>query len=281
VEKPTSSSQQVRLTRIPRLNNLEVLHARYTAQTFTRHTHEEYAIGVIERGALGFYYRHVNWVASAGAISLCIPGEIHTGQAAADEGWMYRMFYLDPQLMCGIASEIASAPSDVPFFRSGVVDDPELAASLLQLHIRIEQQDALVMEIEAHFIETLSRFIIRYADKSLRPRVLTEEPDAVASIKGYLQDRYAEDISLDDLSQLTHFSRFHLLRVFRQQMGVPPHTYLRQVRLRRAKQMLTQGTPIAEVAAATGFADQSHLTKWFKRLWGFTPREYSNSILYT
>ncbi len=100
----------------------------------------------------------------------------------------------------------------------------------------------------------------------------------VACVKDYLEAHYGETVELADLSRETGLSRYHLVRAFGAAEGVPPHAYLRQVRLRHAKALLAAGEPIAGVAAATGFSDQSHLTRWLKRLWGLTPGEYRNSV---
>ncbi|MBN1878220.1 MAG: AraC family ligand binding domain-containing protein [Anaerolineae bacterium] len=93
----TARLETTKVWRIPKLEVLELLRAKYVTQSFPRHTHQRYAIGVIEDGALGFYYRGENVVASRGNINLCIPGEIHTGYSASEAGWVYRMFYFDPK----------------------------------------------------------------------------------------------------------------------------------------------------------------------------------------
>ena len=63
-------------------------------------------------------------------------------------------------------------------------------------------------------------------------------------------------------------------------MGVPPHAYLRQIRIAQAKKLLKSGLSLADVAQTVGFTDQSHLNRWFKRLWGITPGQYRNSVQY-
>ena len=87
-----------------------------------------------------------------------------------------------------------------------------------------------------------------------------------------------DQMGLEVLSHLTHLSRYHLVRVFSKSVGPPPHAYLRQVRVDRAKALLAAGCPVAEAAVATGFTDQSHLHRWFKRLWGVTPGGYRQSV---
>ncbi len=265
----------------PALDNLEALHARYIRQSFTRHSHERLAVGVIESGAMEFYYRGENVVAAAGNINLCIPGEVHTGHAAVQSGWGYRMFYFTPAFVEKITTEIASAPHPFPFFQSGVLHDETLANQIRSLHAALEEPSLPRLEQESRLMDILAQMIIRHAQTPPALPRRGREPQAVTNVINYLQSAYTSDVSLNDLSRVSNLSRFHLVRVFRRALGVPPYEYLRQVRLERAKEMLGRGSSIAEAAARCGFVDQSHLTRWFKRTWGYTPGQYSNSVQYS
>ena len=273
-----SQLSQTNLWHIPELGNLELLRAHHQKQAFPRHTHERYAIGVIEQGALGFYYRGENVVASRGDISLCIPGEVHTGQAATPEGWTYRMFYFDVPFLEHMTADLTDGPRCLPFFQSGVIEDTLVAEQLRALHLRLEKADTPKLEKETALLDVLGQLIERHADTAPLTLQTGREAQAVIQVRRYLERHYAEDISLRDLAHLTRLSRYYLVRVFKASVGVPPHTYLRQVRVRHAKAMLAQGHSVAQVAMASGFTDQSHLTRWFKRLWGFTPGQYRNSV---
>lgn len=264
--------------RSARLGNSELLLARHCTHTFPRHTHDQYAIGVIEQGALGYFYRGENVVAAPGDINLCIPGEVHNGYPATSEGWTYRMFYFDTHLLEQVASEIAGYPRALPFFAGGTIADPAIAHQLRHLHMRLETGNTPALDIDTTLLAVLSQLVIRHADDQPAVTTLGQEQRAVTLVKDYLESHYAEGISLDDLARITHLSRFHLVRVFSETVGIPPHAYLRQVRVRRAKAQLRQGHTLTEVALATGFTDQSHLTRWFKRLWGITPGAYRNSV---
>ena len=103
-----AKTEKVDFWMIPQLNNLELLHATYINQSFTKHIHDCFAIGVIEQGALKFSYRGEKVVAPSGYINLVIPGEAHDGSAVSNEGWTYRMFYLNPQLLKLAAHEITA-----------------------------------------------------------------------------------------------------------------------------------------------------------------------------
>ena len=277
VTYPSNTVPKTKLWCLPSLQ-LELLHAQHQTQVFPKHTHERYAIGVVERGALGFYYRGENIVASSGDISLCIPGEAHTGQPAAAEGWSYRMFYLDAQFVAKVASEAAGRQRALPFFKSGTLTDVALARRLYALHKRLETPEKAGLEHETALLQILATFIRSHADDTPPESQAGRENRAVQQVKDYLHSHYAEDVSLNDLSRITGLSRYHLVRTFCQTVGVAPHAYLRQVRIGKAKHLLAARRPIAEVALATGFTDQSHLTRWFKRFWGFTPGQYRNSV---
>lgn len=264
--------------RVPGLDGVELLRATRQTQTFPRHTHEGYAVGVIEQGALGFFYRGENVVAAPGHLNLCVPGEVHTGQPAVPEGWGYRMFYLDAHVLERVACDVADRPRGLPFFQSGVITDAPLARLFLQTHLRLEQPDTPRLEQETLLLGVLARLVQRHADDRPSTPRIGREPAAVGQVKRYLERHYAEEVSLEALSRLTHLSRYHLVRVFSDNVGVPPHAYLRQVRVDRAKALLAAGLPVAEAAVATGFADQSHLHRWFKRLWGVTPGGYRKGV---
>jgi hypothetical protein len=113
---------------------LTLMGASFKTQTFARHSHEGYGVGVIEAGALGFTYRGAGLVAGAGAINTVNPDETHTGHAAAPEGWTYRMFYFTPAFLERVAEDVAGRRTPLPFFTSGVIHDPGLAALLQRTH---------------------------------------------------------------------------------------------------------------------------------------------------
>lgn len=276
--RSSQSSDQAKLWRLPNLGNLELLHASYVTQTFARHTHDGFAVGVIEKGALGFFYRGENLVASTGMINLANPDEAHTGHAAAEAGWTYRMFYLDIDLLQRAASEIVGRPRDLPFFQAGVINDPHLAGIIRRLHFTLETADDSRLEQESRILWMLTQLILRHADDRPALRSIGKERHAVRRACEYIEDHSDENISLNQLAHIANLSPFHFIRVFRSETGLPPHAYLTQVRVKRAKAFLSRGWSIASTAFETGFADQSHLTRCFKRITGVTPGQYSNIV---
>lgn len=255
------------------VGNLDLLRATYVTHSFARHTHDGFAIGVIEAGAETFHCRGATWVAPAGSIVVINPGEPHTGQAATRDGWTYRMFYPEACLLQRASCDVTERPCDVPFFASPVIDDQVTAATLRRLHDTLETSTS-TLERETRLVDAFSLLVMRHADVTPvatpggRARALVER------MRRYLDECYVENVTLDELSHLVGLSPFHLLRVFRREVGLPPHAYLTGVRVAQAKHLLSTGQPAAEVARAVGFVDQSHLTRHFKRLIGITPGQY-------
>ena len=95
---------------------------------------------------------------------------------------------------------------------------------------------------------------------------------------GDLAGRAAEPVSARALSALVGLHPAYLNRVFSARVGMPPHAYLTDLRVQRARELLAAGRPLSGVAYDTGFADQSHLTRCFKRAVGITPGAYQDQV---
>ncbi|MBD1851943.1 AraC family transcriptional regulator [Leptolyngbya sp. FACHB-711] len=278
-----TAQETVKFWRDPALENLEMLRATYVTHTFSRHTHEGYAIGVIEQGIEEFTYQGATHQAPAGSIVVIHPGEVHTGHAANSDGWTYRMLYPDVSLMQKAAAEFtgrltlqesAKQPIEVPYFPNPVMDDPQLAALLRQLHQTIEHSRS-VLERESRFLWLFAQLIARYADVCPRFTPIGNEIQVVRQVQDYLKANYMHSITLEQLAQLAQLKPLRLLRLFQKHVGLPPHVYLVQTRVMNAKALLRSGVPLAQAAVDTGFTDQSHLNRHFKRLVGVTPKQYA------
>jgi AraC-like DNA-binding protein len=275
-----------------RLPGLDLLRARYTRQVFARHFHEGYALGVIEDGALRFRYLGRDHVAAPGAVNLVAPGETHDGRGAGDAddggdrgngGWAYRMFYLDPDIVRMAGEEAGLPHGALPDFSSGVLDDPVLARAIGALHRDMERAGPCMPTLaqETRLSAVLARWITRHAAQrapTARPPRAGGEPAAVRRAREYLDAHCADDVRLADLGDVACLSPFHLARAFAAAVGLPPHAYLVQARVRRARDLLSAGSTPAEAAAAAGFADQSHLTRAFRAQVGVTPARFRKML---
>lgn len=269
-----SAGEKVTFWRDSRLSNLELLRATFIKHAFAPHTHEGYAIGVIEKGAERFKYRRAIHVAPQGSIVVINPEEVHTGEAVSQQGWSYRMLYPEIPLLQRAAADAVEQPSGVPFFPEPVIYDPVLATMLSRMHTALAISPS-ELERESILIWTLAYLVRRHAATPPLMLKASAEHAHVLKVRTYLEEHATENISLGQLAELVHLSPFYLLRVFRDTVGLPPHSYLTQVRVARARRLISASMPLAEVAAAVGFTDQSHLNRHFKALMGVTPGQYA------
>jgi len=270
-------SEQTACALLPLWGGVELLRATYVTHAFSRHFHEQYALGCIERGALRFRYLGERHLASEGLVNLVVPGEAHDGCAATPEGWTYRMFYLPCAALDAAATELSGARA-APHFRQGVLRDPGLAAGIRAVHRLLQRPELSLLEKETRLLGLLTSWIARHAvEPGTWPRA-GEESGPVRRVQDYVRAHYDRELCLAELAAVACLSPFHLVRVFQRRVGVTPHEYLTQIRVERARVLLRTDARLADVAAETGFADQSHLTRLFKKRFGLTPGKYRNIL---
>jgi AraC-like DNA-binding protein len=252
---------------------VDLLTADYQRHAFTRHSHPTFAIGVVVCGAEQFHYRGALHRAGVGSLAILEPDEPHDGQAADPSGWAYRVFYPPAGMLFEGTFPV--------HFAEVVVHDERTTHLVRSAH---EALTAGTDPFAAHskltwaFAAVVRRHGSRVPDMSvLSPR------DAAAVRKvAEIRDRLMADLrcapSLRELAAGVELSPFHMLRVFRDVTGFPPHTWLVLERVCRARQLLSAGLAPAQVASGVGFADQAHLTRWFKRVTGVTPAAFRNSV---
>jgi AraC-like DNA-binding protein len=260
------------------LGGVELLRATVSEFAFHPHAHEEFFIALTEEGLVTPTYRGSTHVIGPGDLIVLNPEEAHAGGPPAESVWTYRALYPHPDLMCQIVAEFPGDRPRMPEFSGDVVRDREIAACLRRFHRLSEQPESNMLERQAHFVEALVLLVGRHAAAPQSPRSPGREPGAVLLSRQYLQEHVDENVTLHALAHVAGLSAFHLCRVFRQAVGMTPHAYQTQARIRRAKSLLTAGLPIATVAAQTGFYDQAHLTRHFKRIVGLTPGRYLRDI---
>jgi len=158
-------------------------------------------------------------------------------------------------------------------FHTTVIEDTPTLSHYLRLHRSLEKPNTRLKRDHALSM-FLHRLLTRYCAASISSSRDGNEDSAVRRSKRYLDEHYAENVPLNELARLTGLSPYHLNRSFCRKIGMPPHAYQLQVRIARAKSALRTGSSIVQVAMETGFADQSHFTRVFKRLAGGTPAQF-------
>ncbi|QVW26252.1 AraC family transcriptional regulator [Pseudomonas hormoni] len=253
---------------------IETLRAHFEGHAYDPHWHDSYLVGVTEQGVQQFNCRRARHQSTPGKVFLLEPGDIHDGEAPTVDGFTYRMLYLDPQwLQRELSAVFDNAPDNSQLsFAKTLATDVRLAnatsLAFQALHhgeLKIVRQTAL-----DGLLERLTTHLYWRARYGEDPRL----PLVAQKAREYLHAHAHEDIGLDQLAAATGVDRFRLTRAFKAAYGMAPHAYLVQLRLATARRMLARGEQPAAVAMALGFADQSHLGRWFVRAYGLTPALY-------
>jgi AraC-like DNA-binding protein len=264
-------TEYARHWRSPDLPGVDLLRARYVRKTFVRHTHETYVIAAVTSGVDAFQHRGTVERAGPGSLALINPDTVHTGQAGVPEGWTYGSLYPSTGLVGEVAAELTTLRGTVGF-TDVVAEDPEAVRLVFQVLRASEQGDPLAADTILRVV--IARLLRRYGGP--RP---SRQPSAAggrqtAEARAILERRMTRPPTLEQLAAELGTGPFALLRAFRERYGMPPHAWLTNARIHRARQLLATGSPPATVALTVGFTDQAHLSRHFTRIVGVPPGAY-------
>ncbi|WP_265295345.1 AraC family transcriptional regulator [Streptomyces sp. SHP 1-2] len=265
------SDERARHWRYAELPGVDLLRARYVRKTFVRHTHEHFVIAAIADGAERFHHGGAEQYAGAGSLALINPDTPHTGRAGVPEGWRYGAVYPAPGVVAAIAAETTTLRGTPGFVRP-VLDDPYTVALVHRVLRAADEGDALAADTLLRVAVT--RLLRLNGGPLPARRVRTAGARTAARARALLEERMADPPSLEALARELGTGPFAVLRAFRDAYGMPPHTWLTDARVRRARRLLDAGTTPAEAAVAVGFTDQPHLHRHFTRMVGVPPGAY-------
>ncbi len=253
---------------------IETIRAHFEGHAYDPHFHDSYLIGFTEQGVQQFHCRKALHSSTPGQVFLLEPGELHDGHAPARGGFTYSMLYLGPHwLERELRALFEDAPGDCqPAFAKTLASEPELLAVIAEAFQALQSRDLRIVRQAA--LDALLAKLARHL--AWRPRLDSDPrmPLMALRARDYLHAHMEQDLGLDELAWASGVDRFRLSRAFKAAFGIAPHAYLVQLRLARARQLLASGQPPARVAMTLGFADQSHMGRWFRRAYGLTPAHY-------
>ncbi|ATQ73993.1 AraC family transcriptional regulator [Massilia violaceinigra] len=248
-------------------DDVELFRAQIVRKVFSPHVHDGYVIGVVERGVERFHWRGAERYATSTDLVFINPDQVHTGEAAERSGVLYRNIFVATDAMKQIVGCTV-------YFPEPVVSDPVLGQRLkLALDTLAMATEPLAYDsiMEALIFDIAARHGRGFQDDT--PDLMHGFPGMSRMIE-YIDANIGNTLRVEELADIANLSRFHFIRRFRKMTGVTPIAFVQARRTSMAKTLLRKGGNPSSIALITGFADQSHLTRWLKACYGVTPRVY-------
>lgn len=257
----------------PWQTGIQRIEAYFSGEAYAPHRHDTYSIGYTIGGVQSFDYRGARSDSVAGQVIVLHPDEIHTGQAGAEDGFHYRMLYVEPSLVREALGPEASA---LPFLRDAVFTDPRLMHAI---HAAFSDMDTT---LETVAMDELAVFLadgLLANDKSVhRTTGSWIDLKATSRAKEYLDDNLDQIVDSEQLEKVTGLDRYSLARQFRKAFGTSPYRYLTMRRLDQVRGDIVAGATLVDAAMRSGFSDQSHMTRRFKANYGISPGHWQRLV---
>jgi AraC-like DNA-binding protein len=247
----------------PGAHGVERAEVYLSSCAFEPHRHDTYAIGLTTSGVQIFRYRGSRRVCLPGQLHILHPDETHDGAAGTDDGFGYRMLYIAPELV-----RAALAGHGLPFVGDPVQELTPVARPIAALLADIDEP---ISELRcAEIAAVVADALLSLSDQRSFGRA-TIDIRSVGLVRDYLMAHASEQTPASVLEKIAGMDRFTIARQFRWAFGTSPDRYRTLRRLALARAAIESGRSLGQAAADSGFADQSHMTRQFKRTYGLTP----------
>jgi AraC-like DNA-binding protein len=249
---------------------VELFRAWFAGAAYQKHRHDTYAIGLTDWGVQVFDYRGSVRVSTPGQVVVLYPDEVHDGRAGTEEGFGYRIVYVQPSHLAEALRVLRGRPHPLPFVAEPVSTNARLSravAGAFRAPLESLAVDSLVVDL----VEGLTAGEHGGGQPTASQRV---DRPVIERARQFLDTEKTRVVHSAELESITGLTRYDLARQFRIMFGTSPHRYLLMRRLDFARERIHQERPLVEVACDAGFADQAHFTRAFKSAFGLTPAHY-------
>ena len=266
----TKQSNCVDIWRPREFESIELHHGSEVTVEYPRHWHDEFYLSATLAGASYLACSRISLSVPPGQLVVVPPGEVHANRKL---GCTSRTIFLEFKTLQDAVEQFVERSIPGLDFRPGLIDDERTTNDFLQLH-RSLKGPWFELEQESSLFLFLCQLVTDHSSAQVSLSRKGNEDAAVQRAKIFLEEHYADRVSIHDLARLTRLSPYHFNRSFCQKVGMPPHAYQLQLRIARAKRFLRLGRSVSETACLVGFFDQSHFVHSFKRSAGVTPSQY-------
>jgi AraC-like DNA-binding protein len=271
--------ENVNYWRVPEIEGIEICQVVNSRHVFPDHAHDDiYAISLMEKGGSYCQGPHKSKsLVTPGDIALINPGQVHSGVPQQGKQTSYRMIYFDLKLMADTAGDISQHPYGAPEFHHLILKDSRLWRCMHQLYQVIQEPDGR-LEKESAIMAAVAGLLTACGNVAPLKAIRSCRNRSIRHAMELLTENLEGKISLEEAARVAGLSRYHFLRVFKRETGLPPHLFRNLKRIDRAKELLRGGTSFSQTALKVGFSDQSHFTNTFRKYTGATPGQYLSNL---
>ncbi|MFG1495715.1 AraC family transcriptional regulator [Saccharospirillum sp. HFRX-1] len=277
MESATARAQPLfwRDERLPHLELRRVEDGRQVC--YAPHSHQQWSLGAITGGHSTFVYRDDCYPIQTGTLVLMNPNWVHACNPVDNQPWAYWMLYVDTDWLTELRHQAGLlATPNWQDIATPMLNEPHWYQGYCELAQCLVDPQRDLLEKQSQAVLFLTELMQHLAQQAVHEPKLV--PDQLRQLADHLHLHAADDLSLDDLCSLSGYSPGHLIRAFKQHFGLTPHAYVVNRRIQLGQQALKAGKPIADAALDTGFSDQAHFQRTFKKLVAATPDQYRRSV---
>ena len=266
-------AESIKTFNLPFISGVTVMSGRHILNDFRRHIHNSFIIGLVVEGKRDISFTDGTIQIAEGEAFILNPGQVHSCCTEGPQGHSYKVLCVSASQMQSIASQISEQHEGCPFFKEIHYKNKVLSEKLVALFETIEIPESNI-QVESEIYSFLDYLLMNFSQFPSVAFQTGKQKDSIERVCNYLQQNFTKNISLKQLADVACLSRFHFQREFRNEIGITPHEYLNDLRIKESKKMLSHASGIADIALKLGFCDQSHFSRMFKKAVGVSPGKY-------
>jgi AraC-like DNA-binding protein len=260
--------------------NITALDATMSDFSYSKHAHEEYSLGVTLQGRQDFFCKNAFYKSDSGNVLIFNPEDVHDGQSGGEQQLKYKMLYVHPDEFRTLFRALGYQQNSVLRLNQPMIDNPMLRHQILRFSSIIQQPNYSKIEFESGLFQIAQSLVAISGHLNLGTQNGKRIDTLLLRARDFILANLQQNLSIDDIATAANMSKFHFIRQFRLQFGITPHQYVLSCRVNLARRIIESGKSLNQAAFEAGFADDSHLNRHFKRVYGLTPKRFQKQFTY-
>jgi len=262
-----------------KLLGVELRYISHVTSCDKEHQHPELTLTAIDIGEMNILFDDKTDRLSPAHISVVNPYEVHCATLSDTESFGCYVLYLHESWCLTLQKALFKDLKEYAKLKNTLIYNEDMYKKFISVCRLLLREDVLLLEKEEALVQFVSSLFLDECDISDSNELDEKNSKIAKKIKDYIEDNAEQDLVLKEIADAMGLSVVHVLRVFKKEFGLPIHSYLLNIKVHKAKELLAKNIAPAEVAQMCGFFDQSHLNRSFKRVFQLTPKAYQDNVI--